>query len=197
MSGRPLEFDPELALKAAINVFWDKGYEATSMQDLLTAMQISKSSLYQTFGDKKNLFRQCLARYIHDFANTMHQQLDAADSGWQFISQFIKSVQEDTRTAHARRGCLVMNTASGFAQRDAETASDILAGIAVFRHVLETAIRRAQHEGDMPAQADASTMALFVISSMSGLKIQVKAGVDTRSIEAIITIILKTLRQDL
>ena len=195
MSGRPLEFDPAIALKAAMNVFWEKGYEATSMQDLLTAMQISKSSLYLEFGDKKSLFRQCLARYIHDFADTMRQQLDQADSGWQFISQFMASAREDVRATHSRRGCLVMNTASELAQRDADTAGDILAGIAVFRGVLERAVKRAQQEGDIPAESDAGTVALFIISSMSGLKIQAKAGADANVIQSIVDIILKAIRQ--
>jgi TetR/AcrR family transcriptional repressor of nem operon len=61
--GRPLEFNPATVLDAAIEVFWRKGYVATSMLDLLEAMDLSKSSLYQTFGSKQKLFERCLARY--------------------------------------------------------------------------------------------------------------------------------------
>lgn len=61
--GRPLEYDIDTALDAAMHLFWEQGYEATSMSDLLRAMGLSKSSLYHRFGGKKELFLQCMARY--------------------------------------------------------------------------------------------------------------------------------------
>ena len=80
--GRPLEFDPNAALEAAMHQFWSKGYEHTSLQDLVTAMNLSKSSLYQAFGSKQQLLQRCLGRYADQFAAQLRQGLADAPSGW-------------------------------------------------------------------------------------------------------------------
>jgi TetR/AcrR family transcriptional regulator, transcriptional repressor for nem operon len=61
--GRPLEFDPDIALQAAMQLFWCKGYESSSVQDLITTMEVSKSSFYQTFKSKHILFQRCIVNY--------------------------------------------------------------------------------------------------------------------------------------
>lgn len=192
--GRPLEFDPDTALEAAMGVFWGKGYEAASMQDLLAAMGISKSSLYQAFGGKQPLFRRCIARYVDDFAGRLREGLIHAASGRQFIEGFLSSVLDDIQDNDSRRGCLVMNTASEFAQSDAEIAQDIVHGIERFRRVLQEAVVRAQQEGSIAAELDARTVASYLVSSMSGLKIQAKAGADAQSLRGIIAMILRSLQ---
>lgn len=195
--GRPLEFDPDSALDAAMQVFWTQGYERTSMQDLLTAMNLSKSSLYQAFGGKQRLFRQCLTRYTDMLADRLREGLAGAASGRRFIEDFLGSVLADVEGGAAgdarRRGCLVMNTASEFAQSEADIARDVADSIGRFRGVLQAAVERAQREGDIPPERDARQLANFLVSSMSGLKNQAKAGADTDTLKGIIAMILKVL----
>lgn len=192
--GRPLEFDPETALEAAMQVFWAKGYEQTSMQELLTAMDLSKSSLYQAFGSKQGLFRRCLARYADQLTAHLCEGLAAAPSGWAFIESFLYSVLQDVEGAAQPRGCLVMNTASELAQSEPPIAEDVAASIARFRRTLRTAVERAQREGDVDPRRDAATLAAFLVSSMSGLKVQAKAGADADTLRGIIEVALKALR---
>jgi TetR/AcrR family transcriptional repressor of nem operon len=189
--GRPLEFDPDIALDAAMHQFWSKGYESTSMQDLLATMNLSKSSLYQAFGGKQQLFRQCVARYADQFSQMLRDGLSGAPSGRQFIEDFLNSVLNDV--SGQTRGCLVMNTASEFAQSDPEIAQDVAHSIERFRNVLRLAVERAQREGDIPPERDAQMLANFLVSSMSGLKTQAKAGADAATLQGIISMVLKAL----
>ena len=192
--GRPLEFDPDTALEGAMNLFWSKGYEHTSMQDLLSAMHLSKSSLYQAFGGKQQLFRQCVGRYADQFAGRLREGLAGAASGRGFIEAFLKSVLEDVDGVTEPRGCLVMNTASEFAQSEPEIAQDVAQGIERFRVVLRAAVERAQREGDIAPERDSLTLANFLVSSMSGLKTQAKAGADADTLKGIIKVVLEALR---
>jgi TetR/AcrR family transcriptional regulator, transcriptional repressor for nem operon len=189
--GRPLEFDPNTALEAAMHQFWSKGYEHTSMQDLLTVMNLSKSSLYQAFGSKRRLFRLCIGRYADQFASQLRQSLAEAPSGWRFIEDFLHSALSDA--GGAPRGCLVMNTASELGQSEAEIARDIAQSIGRFRDVLQAAVERAQREGGIAPERDARTLASYLVSSMSGLKTQAKAGADAQALKGIIAVVLGAL----
>ncbi len=189
--GRPLEFDPNTALEAAMHQFWSKGYERTSMQELLAAMNLSKSSLYQAFGSKRQLFRQCVGRYADQFAAQLRQGLSGAPSGWRFIEDFLHSVLQDL--TGAPRGCLVMNTASELGQSEPEIAQDVAQSIGRFRGILQAAVERAQREGDIAPDRDARILASYLVSSMSGLKTQAKAGADAETLKGIIGVTLKAL----
>lgn len=191
--GRPLEFDPDIAVDAAMHLFWSKGYEHTSMQDLLAVMNLSKSSLYQAFGGKQQLFRRCLGRYADQFSGRLYQGLAAAPSGRRFIGEFLHSVLDDVAGNFEPRGCLVMNTASEFAQSETEIARDVAKSVERFRGALQAAVERAQREGDIAPERDARTLAAYLVSSMSGLKVQAKAGADAQTLKGIIELVLKAL----
>lgn len=189
--GRPLEFDPNAALEAAMHQFWSKGYKHTTMHDLLGVMNLSKSSLYQAFGGKQQLFRRCIGRYADQFAAQLRQGLTDAPSGRRFIEDFLHSVLKDV--GGAPRGCLVMNTASEIGQGEPEIAEDVAHSIERFRAVLQAAVERAQREGDIAPERDARILASYLVSSMSGLKTQAKAGADARTLKGIISVILGAL----
>lgn len=190
--GRPLEFDPDAALDAAMGVFWSHGYEHTSMQDLLEAMDLSKSSLYQAFGGKQALFRRCLAHYADMFVGQLREKLAISPSGRQFIEDFLHSALEDTHSGEPR-GCLVMNTASEFAQSDPAIATDVARSIKRFRDTLRLAVERAQREGEIAPDRDPRVLASYLVSSMSGLKNQAKAGIDAKTLKDIIQVVLRAL----
>lgn len=191
--GRPLEFDPDSALETAMQLFWTQGYEHTSVQDLLNAMNLSKSSLYQAFGSKQQLFRQCVSRYTDFLTGRLREGLAGAPSGRRFIEAFLNAVLTDLDGDAQRRGCLVMNTASEFAQNEADIARDVAQSIERFRGVLQAAVERAQREGDIPPGRDARQLANYLVSSMSGLKNQAKAGADAETLRGIIAVILMAL----
>ena len=192
--GRPLEFDPDAALDAAMQVFWRNGYENTSMQDLLEAMQISKSSLYQAFSGKQALFERCMARYGDYMIGTLREALQASPSGLGFVRQFLESVLDEARGVCEARGCLVLNTANEFARRDPRIAEAVSQGLNRFHEVLLAAVERAQQEGDIPPERNAEMLASYLVSSMSGLKTMSKAGAGEGTLKGIIELTLKALQ---
>lgn len=192
--GRPLKYDPEAVLDAAMHLFWEQGYEATSMNDLLQAMKLSKSSLYQRFGGKKELFLQCMTRYSEESRARLRVELEQAASGLEFIRELLLHTSSEAGANECKRGCLLMNTASEFAQQDPEIASRVVSGIEGFRSILQLAIRRGQDEGEISANHSAEALSSYLMSSVAGLKTMVKGGADECQAREIVEISLRALR---
>jgi len=191
--GRPLEFDPEAALEAAMQLFWTRGFEATSLQDLLDSMGIARSSFYQAFGSKQEVFLRGVERYRDWLAGELRRSMESADSGLDFIEDTLKSVAGDTKCADGRRGCLVFNSAAEFGQRDPEVAGRVAASIDAFTGVFADAVRRAQDEGDVPPDRDPGLLGRHVVCTMSGLRTLAKAGARREELGALAELAMRSL----
>ncbi len=191
--GRPLEFDPEIAIDTAMQLFWRKGYEATSLQELITSMKLSKSSFYQTFESKHQLFLRCIEHYQKMLSSMMESHLASDTPKKMNISSLFYNKANETSGLNARRGCLTMNTASEFAQSDPEVSAIISQSIECFVDVFEIAIKQAQQQGDISMDKDPRSIAAYLVSSMSGLNTMIKSGADRESIKRIAAIILSVL----
>ncbi|MGI9227790.1 MAG: TetR/AcrR family transcriptional regulator [Gammaproteobacteria bacterium] len=191
--GRPIEFNPDIVLDQAMHVFWTQGFENTSLQDLLAAMQLSKSSFYQTFLSKEHLFQQCIKHYQDQMLTNLEVALKNANSGMKFISKTFLSIADEASKGSVKKGCLVMNTASEFGQKDTAIASLVKDSIDSFENVFLIAIKRAQGEKDIPAEKNAKTLAPYLVSNMSGLKSMVKAGKSRKQIKETVDVILYSL----
>lgn len=192
--GRPLQFDPRASLEGAMEAFWSRGYEATSLQDLLAATGLSKSSLYREFGDKQQLFAHCLDHYCRQQAEAMHQRLEHSDSALGFIEQLFYNIADTPRNEAQRRGCLLMNTASEFGLSEPEITDRVASGKAAFARVFRAAVERAQGEGDIPAERNSKALADYLVSNMSGLRNLLKTGMERRDARAVVATMLAALR---
>ena len=192
-TGRPLEFDPELAIDTAMHLFWRKGYESTSLHDLITAMALSKSSFYQAFRSKHKLFLSCIEHYQTMLSNRMKVHLEGDTSIKMNISSLFYNKANETSGLNARLGCLTMNTASEFAQTDPEISDLVSQSIESFVDVFEIAIKYAQQQGEISMDKDARATAAYLVSSMSGINTMIKSGADRESIKRIVTITLSVL----
>lgn len=191
--GRPQQFDFETVLENAMNAFWARGYEACSMQHLLTATGLSKSSLYNQFGDKQKLFEQCLLRYRQQSAERLSGALNSTHSYRLFLSDILNSVATETCSSQSPRGCLIMNTATEFGQTNSEIAHLVGDSLQVFRGIFLKAIQRGQSSGEFSATLSAEDMATYIVSSMGGLRTMVKSGIDKETINNTVKIILRAL----
>jgi len=191
--GRPLEFNPDVALESAMQLFWRKGYESSSLQELLATMRLSKSSFYQTFKSKHALFQRCIQHYRQAMNDEMRAQLKKNKSGKTFIITLFNNIANETSGSDARRGCLMMNTASEFAQSDQEIAKLVSSSINSITTVFELAIQQAQQQEEIPSDKDARTLATYLVCNMSGLKNMVKAGADRGTIKRIARIVMSAL----
>lgn len=191
--GRPIEFDVDKAVDAAMEVFWCNGYEATSMTDLLQAMGISKSSLYQTFGNKQQLFECCLNRYAAFLSANMEEGLNTAKSGRSFIEFMLLTIADTAQKTEGSKGCLMVNSVNEFGQRNSAIAISIEDNLQIFTTLFINAVRRAQSEGDISEDADPRAIADYLHVAVSGLRTMIKAGADHHSVQGTVKLILKAL----
>ncbi len=190
--GRPLTFNRDEALDVAMRVFWSEGYEATSLHDLLYAMNLSKSSFYQSYGGKHELLQRSIHRYSAWVADEMRKRLRQAPSGRAFIEAIFDELTE-ADDDDLKRGCFVMNCASEFAQSDAVVAGLVMDSVLHFEEVFHQAVERAQVEGDLSPEKDARAVARYLVSSRSGLKTMAKAGAARETLQDIIALVYATL----
>lgn len=177
-----------------MHLFWSKGYEATTMQDLLAAMGLSKSSLYQGFGGKKELFILCINRYRNNMSEVLAGLLGKTKSGRLFIEKLLLNFAIEARQPeHLKRGCLLMNTASEFAQKDSQVAEHVTAGFTRLREALQAAVLRGQQEGDISPVHDAGVLSDYLICSIGGITTVVKGGADEQRVKEIVGVIMKAL----
>jgi len=174
-------------------LFWRNGYESSSLQALLETMALSKSSFYQTFKSKHQLFQACITLYHQMLTDELSGQLNKNSSGKTFITTLFNSVTDEACGPNARRGCLLMNTANEFAQNDAKISELVSRGIEHCIDIFELAIKQAQQQGEIAKDRDARVLATYLLSSMSGIKNMVKAGTDKKSIKQITDVVLTAL----
>jgi TetR/AcrR family transcriptional repressor of nem operon len=193
-AGRPLQFDPEHALDAAMQTFWSRGYEGTALPNLLAATGLSRSSLYQAFGSKQQLFERCLMRYRGQLVAAMSAKLAAAPSAFDFLRGVLDDIVGETAAQARLRGCLVLNTAREFSCRDRRIAKLVHESTVRMAGLFEEAIRRAQGEGDIPVARDARVLAAFFLTNVSGLRNLIQARMDRALVDKIAEHTLRSLR---
>ena len=182
---RPRAFDPSDALDAALDVFHAKGYEAASVQDLVDATGLSRSSLYATFGDKHALYLAALDRYTAAGRERMGT-LYGCGSPLVAIRAHLEGIASGADEAAPPLGCLMTNAAAERASRDPETARRACAARTGMADVFERTVREAQAAGEVGAGRDARALAHFLTAAVYGLHGLQKAGADAGALGAVV-----------
>lgn len=191
--GRPLEFNKDEVLEKAMNVFWRRGYEATSLQELIEAMDLSKSSFYQSFASKQDLFVKCLEKYQSKLSSDLSDNFVKARTARQFIEQTFREITNTAQKETGKMGCFLMNSPNEFSFEDEKLSPSITVGFRKLQTVWQIAVKQAQKEGDISAEKDAESLAYYIISSISGLRTMIKAGANAEIIGKIKENILLTI----
>jgi TetR/AcrR family transcriptional repressor of nem operon len=191
--GRPAEFEHDAVLDTAMELFWQRGYEATSLADLLDVMGLSRSSFYRSFKSKHELFLCCLDRYRVKTTADLRQRLDRAASGRDFIEEALYWAIEEVVESADPRGCLIMNTATEFAQRDGPISRAVADGLDDYRAIFLEAIERGRAEGSIEPPQDDRLMANYLVTTMSGLRTMVKAGTDGATLNGMVAVVTNSL----
>lgn len=191
--GRPKEFDVDHALEAATQQFWAAGYGATTLQDLLKAMSLSKSSLYQTFGKKYDLFIRCLEHYQQSMTDQLKAQLANSITSKQFFSDFLEDVISEVTIRGTRKGCLLVNTANELCQRDAGVAEAVSNGTSNLAKVFYQAIEMGKTNKEITTALSTESLVDYILTSVSGLRSMIKAGAEESTLNPVINIIMSTL----
>ena len=182
---RPRSFCPDAALAAALDVFHDKGYEAASVQDLVDATGLSRSSLYGTFGDKHGLYLAALDRYAAGGREALGELCGCA-SPLGAIRSFLERSAEPATDGAPPRGCLLTNVAAEVASRDPDTAARVATARAAMTDAFEGTLREAQAAGEVDAARDARALARFVTGAVYGLRGLSNAGADAATLTDVV-----------
>jgi TetR/AcrR family transcriptional repressor of nem operon len=173
---RPKEFNPDDAIEKAMHVFWHKGYEATSMEDLLSAMNLNRGSLYGTFGDKRQLFLKVMDRYCHGFVAEKFSLLDQPGPALPTLRRFIHGMIEGALADPQRRGCLIANTVMELAPHEKEIAGTLRQALTMAEDTFFKALARAKQQSELKHDKDPRALARFLTTMMQGIIVMIKAG---------------------
>lgn len=176
MAGRPREFDREEALHKAKEVFWQRGYEGTSLSDLVAALGIASARIYAAFGSKENLFREAIALYLAEEGAFADAALSESDTRLAVRQLLVNAVENYTRDDRPH-GCMVVLSLTNYG-RDNE---EIMAWLAGHRREridgIVQRIRQGVQSGDLPENTDIQALGDYVATLFHGISIQARDGV--------------------
>ncbi len=168
---RPREFDEVTALEAAMECFWHRGYEATSVRDLADKMGISAPSLYNAYGDKHTLFVQALEHYLDHSARALIKRLENSLPPKQAVRRFIEEIIERSVNDCERRGCFLINSALEVAPHDRELGALIADRLAEIEAFFYRSIKKAPAEGAVPRDRVAKDLARLLLGVLLGIRV--------------------------
>ncbi|MFG2818657.1 TetR/AcrR family transcriptional regulator [Kitasatospora sp. NPDC048365] len=168
---RTKEFDPDAALRSALDLFWERGYEATSMADLTERLGIGRASLYATFGSKHELFLRALDRYREVGDGRLLDELSAPGPALPAVRAVVRRFAEEGVHDQRRRGCLVTNTAAELAGHDPDAERRVHASWDRLELLLTSALTRARAQGELPADRDPQALARMLLVLLQGLRV--------------------------
>jgi len=173
---RPKTFNPDDVLDKAMQVFWHKGYEATSMEDLLKAMDLNRGSLYDTFGDKRQLFLNVMDRYCTTFVRPKLSLLDQPGPALPTLHRFINGMIDGGLADPQRRGCFISNTVMELSPHEKEIACTLRQALKMAEDAFFKVLARAKEQGELKQEKDPRALARFLTTMMQGIVVMIKAG---------------------
>jgi AcrR family transcriptional regulator len=181
--GRPRAFEPDAALDQATRVFWAKGYAATSLDDLTTALSINRPSLYATFGNKEALFGLCLDAYARNFAPRALAAMNAPASISKKIEAFFAThlhcIANDTDPA----GCFLNASLADEMTLPALAKAKLHAHLAAGEEAIKAVFAKAQEDRELAPDANISVLASLMITLMHGLAVQARSELTKTALE--------------
>jgi AcrR family transcriptional regulator len=184
-AGRPRAFDPDLALEKAMQVFWEKGYEGTTLPDLTQAMGINRPSLYAAFGNKEELFRKALIRYGAGPAACLEKAM-ALPNARHAVEEMLASAADMQTNPANPAGCLAVQGALACGDEADPIRQELIKSRNDFRVTLQTRLERAQQENDLPQQFDPGELAQYFVTIIQGMAVQAASGATRDDLQRVI-----------
>lgn len=171
---RQREFDTDEVLNKAMHLFWAQGYKATSLDDLLETMAISKSSFYETFGNKHDLFMSSIEEYIRCTTQPMLDHLMVGDSFINTLNTVFDGIIE--LAISNRSGCMLANSAIEMSPHDDEVDKLVASAIKRVEDAWYKVVKQAQKNGEISSDKKPRALARFIVGSINGLMVISKAN---------------------
>jgi AcrR family transcriptional regulator len=184
--GRPRSFDRAQALAKAMEVFWERGYEGTSLTDLTDAMGIERPSLYSAFGSKEKLFREAIDLYNRTESPAAQRMLETAPTARQAISAMLHNYAENYTQPDKPPGCMIVLAALLGTPQNRKVRDHLASHRRQSHEALRRRIEDGIRAGDVPRGADATAIAGFYSTILEGLSIKARDGASRKTLNTII-----------
>lgn len=185
-------YDEAEVIHRVTNLFWEKGYHATSMQDIVDVSGLNRSSLYNSFGDKYRLFEVCLHNYQGEQTKITNKLINKGKSGKESLVSLFIGIKNDILT-HPNKGCFLSNCLTEMGKNDGEVRNFLIDNKDGMISTFSKLIRTAQLDGEIDKDKNAEHLALFLFSNLHGLRLTGIIESDNTAIEAITEQVLQNL----
>jgi TetR/AcrR family transcriptional regulator, transcriptional repressor for nem operon len=182
---RPKEFDEQRAIDAAVDCFWSRGYEATSVRDLADCMGIGGASLYNAYGDKRALFKKSLERYANRSMRERIARLETRHQPKQAIRTFLAEIVDRSVKDPDRRGCLLVNSALDVAPHDAKIGRVVAGYLDEIRAFFRRNIEAARVAGELPRHLDPDELSGHLLGVVLGIRVLARTRAKRHLLEAV------------
>jgi TetR/AcrR family transcriptional repressor of nem operon len=168
---RTKEFDPDAALQAALELFWERGYEATSMADLVTHLGVARASIYATFGSKHDLYLKAIDHYLRSREPSPVELLAQPGPALPAVRDVVELYAHEAVADTHRRGCMIVNAACERLPSDAAVARRVESSWDELEVALSSALIRAQAQGELPRDREPAALARFLLVLLQGIRV--------------------------
>jgi TetR/AcrR family transcriptional repressor of nem operon len=183
---RARNFIENEVLDKAVDIFRRKGFKSTTPEELVTHLGISRSSLYNTYGDKRSLFIRSLERYQEQTSNALNDLAESNKDALTAIRYIFEFTVDNCLADAMPKGCFLVNSIVEFGSEDAETLAIVKDSMDTNRSTLLRLVKRGQKEGTISDIAKPAALADYLVNCLSGISVSTKAGADRKACEAII-----------
>ncbi|MFV1851892.1 MAG: TetR/AcrR family transcriptional regulator [Thalassospira sp.] len=190
---RPRAFDEESVLDNAMNIFWSKGFESTSVQDLVDETGLNRASMYASFGDKKALFLRVLDHYSQKISAKRFADLREMEDGRAAIEKTFRDTAKTGCAEGRHKGCLMVNSGMELAPHDPETAAIAHQAFRRVEEMFAAALTRGIKDGTIPEDKNVRALARFLAGSIQGVQLMSRRGADQETLEDYTNTILAAL----
>lgn len=188
--GRPRAFDPDQALDAALKVFWERGYEGASLADLTAAMGINKPSLYATFGDKAELFRKVVDRYLAA-QTSLWDQIFRESSARVAIERLFNAAADSLTSGQNPHGCLLVQSALTCSPESDAIKKELALRRADGDAMIRARLAHAQTEGELAPDVDVNALSRYFSTILRGISVEASAGTTRQDLRKVINLAMK------
>lgn len=183
--GRPREFCVDQALAQALRVFWEKGYDGTSLTDLTEAMGITRPSLYAAFGNKESLFRKALDLYEREKLDYIGKALEQPTARG-VAETMLRGSVDNVMSSDQPHGCLGVITSVACGPESQSVREDVVKRGEVGKQALIERFNRAKVEGDLPAHIDPEGLMRVLVAMLQGISVQANQGATRAELEHLV-----------
>ncbi|MEO6150300.1 MAG: TetR/AcrR family transcriptional regulator [Mucilaginibacter sp.] len=190
---RTKDFDENEVLAKAIQLFWHKGYNGTSMQDLVDCLGISRSSLYDTYTDKHTLFVKALESYQQSGAARIQELVEQSGSAKEAVKKLLELTTADLLCDKQQKGCFMVNAEVEVAPHDAEVNALVCKNEQQMEEAFYRVIQKGKDSGEIKNPQDARALARFVFNAVKGMRVTAKSSTDKAVFDDIIKLTVSVL----